>query len=226
MPESSAGDLLQPKLAHHVRWVDIEGRIFILDLRRGEYVGLDKEHADAWRALAVQPNCDRDSGGTSRDKVLVAARARGWLAVSPEKHLPRSSRRKLSHLVHLFPVLSALVCLIRSYASMRVFGFEKTYTWARAATSYSTRAMLDYSRLESAKAVFLRAERFIVSRRGMEDCLPRSLALFVFLRALGFEVRHCIGIRCFPFAAHAWVESIVRHQPVTPGAFVPIAIIE
>ncbi len=228
MHESLAGDLLQAKLTPHIRWVDIEGRIFIIDLRRGEYFGLDKAHADAWRALAIQTNSDQDISGANRDHLLAAARARGWLAVSPEdhKHLPRSRRRKVSHLVHLFPPLGALMSLVRAYASMRVFGFEKTYTWARSAAHYPTRATSDHSQLESAKAVFLNAERFIISRWGMEDCLPRSLALFVFLRAMGFRVRHCIGIRCFPFAAHGWVESIVGHRPVAPGAFVPISIIE
>jgi hypothetical protein len=115
--------------------------------------------------------------------------------------------------------------LVRAYASIRLFGFEKTYSWAKSGAYYATRAASHYE-LESAKAIFLNAERFIISRWGMEDCLPRSLALFVFLRAMGFRVRHCIGIQCFPFAAHAWVESIVGHRPVAPGAFVPISVIE
>ena len=221
-------DLLQAKLAPHIRWVDIEGRIFIIDLRRGEYFGLDKAHAAAWRALAIQTDRDHDIGSANRDHLLAAARARGWVAVSSadHKHLPCSRRRKASHLAHLFPIPRALMYLVRSHISLRVLGFEKTYTWANSASCYATRATPDYSQLDSAKAAFSNAERFIISRRGVEDCLPRSLALFVFLRAMGFRVRHCIGIQCFPFAAHAWVESIVTHQPVAPGAFVPISIIE
>lgn len=225
MDESLAEGLLPAKLAPHIRWVDIEGRIFIIDLRRGEYFGLDKAHANAWRALTILTDHDRDIGSANRNHLLAAARARGWLAPEDNKHFHCSRRRKVSLLARLLPFVCALVFLVRAYVSMRVFGFEKTYNWANSGAYYGTRATSD-SQLESAKAIFLNAERFIISRRGMEDCLPRSLALFVFLRAMGFKVRHCIGIQCFPFAAHAWVESIVGHRPLAPGAFVPISTIE
>jgi hypothetical protein len=226
MDESLADDLFPAKLAPYIRWVDIEGRIFIIDLRRGEYFGLDKAHADAWRALALQSTGDHDAGSANRNHLLTAARTRGWLAPEDHKPLVCARPRKVSLLVRLLPRVCALMYLVRAYASMRVFGFEKTYSWAKSGTFYATTTISDLSRLESAKAVFSNAERFIFSRRGMNDCLPRSLALFVFLRAMGFSVRHCIGIRCFPFAAHAWVESIVGHRPAAPGAFVPISIVE
>ena len=42
--------------------------------------------------------------------------------------------------------------------------------------------------------------------QGRDDCLPRSLALATSLRRLGLAATVCIGVRKFPFSAHAWVE--------------------
>lgn len=53
---------------------------------------------------------------------------------------------------------------------------------------------------------FVRAENFFDFGRVNDDCLLRSLALQRFLRGAGFGTRHVIGVRVYPFAAHAWVE--------------------
>ena len=60
--------------------------------------------------------------------------------------------------------------------------------------------------LARAAAAFLAAENVYVSRRGPDDCLGRSLALFAYLRAAGHPAEHVIGVRRIPFKAHAWVE--------------------
>ena len=53
---------------------------------------------------------------------------------------------------------------------------------------------------------FGRAENFFVVRRAPDDCLVRSLSLYRFLREAGSRAEHVIGVRRFPFQAHAWVE--------------------
>lgn len=40
------------------------------------------------------------------------------------------------------------------------------------------------------------------------DCLPRSLAIYVLLRRQGVPAMLRIGVKRFPFAAHAWVECL------------------
>jgi hypothetical protein len=60
--------------------------------------------------------------------------------------------------------------------------------------------------LSTAIRVFQRAENFFSTRYAGIDCLPRSLALHRFLLSVGLNANHCIGVRCFPFGAHAWVE--------------------
>lgn len=44
-------------------------------------------------------------------------------------------------------------------------------------------------------------------RRGL-DCLPRSTAIYVLLRARGVPATLHIGVKRFPFGAHAWVECL------------------
>ena len=54
---------------------------------------------------------------------------------------------------------------------------------------------------------FGRAENFFALRKAPRDCLPRSIALFSFLRELGLPAEHRIGVDRYPFRAHAWVET-------------------
>jgi hypothetical protein len=53
---------------------------------------------------------------------------------------------------------------------------------------------------------FVRAESFFVPRSAPDDCLLRSLSLYRFLREAGLGATHVIGVRRFPFQAHAWAE--------------------
>ena len=40
------------------------------------------------------------------------------------------------------------------------------------------------------------------------DCLPRAMALYVLLRWRGVPATLCIGVKRYPFGAHAWVECV------------------
>ena len=65
----------------------------------------------------------------------------------------------------------------------------------------------DVGDVDLARAAFVRAENFYWRRRAPNDCLPRSLALYAYMRRLGMPVVHRIGARRFPaFRCHAWVE--------------------
>jgi len=68
------------------------------------------------------------------------------------------------------------------------------------------------------------ASRYYYRRR--LDCLPRSLAIYVLLRRQGVPATLRIGVKRFPFAAHAWVECLGevlddsiddwQHEPYVP----------
>lgn len=217
-------------LAPHVRWTSLHGAVFLLDLRRGEYLALEREHAAAWSALLGRSVAGPPPADTEVAAVRAAALARGWI-VSKDRVAEPSSlspRRPFSSLIRHCPSLWALACLLQAHLSLRWRGFAKTYEWARAQAARAAPGRSGLSALASAKARFRSVEHLVISKRGLEDCLPRSLALFVFLRGLGFPVRHRIGIRCFPFAAHAWVEAVLDagDDPPLPEAWAPLSTIE
>ena len=58
------------------------------------------------------------------------------------------------------------------------------------------------------------------------DCLPRAMAIYVLLRGRGTPATLCIGVKRYPFGAHAWVECMGevldnssadwQHEPYVP----------
>ena len=40
------------------------------------------------------------------------------------------------------------------------------------------------------------------------DCLPRAMTIYLLLRRRGVPATLCIGVKRYPFAAHAWVECL------------------
>ena len=92
---------------------------------------------------------------------------------------------------------------------MKFSGFHAAYSRATSYAPVITESPVPAAKpvcLDTAMAAFHRAERLVFSGRGLDDCLPRSLALFVYLRRCNLTARHFIGIKRYPFAAHAWVE--------------------
>ncbi len=70
--------------------------------------------------------------------------------------------------------------------------------------------------MRRALRAFQIAENFITVSDVNIDCLPRSLALHRFLASCDVPAQHCIGVRRYPFGAHAWVE--VNGVPVCDTA--------
>ena len=68
------------------------------------------------------------------------------------------------------------------------------------------------------------ATRYYYRRR--PDCLPRAVAIFVLLGRQGVPARLRIGVKRYPFGAHAWVECLGevlddsiddwQHEPYLP----------
>lgn len=97
--------------------------------------------------------------------------------------------------------LRALTSLVATQRALARDGFARTYDRYALLP-----AAADAVPLREALSAFGRAENFFVARRAPDDCLARSLALYRFLRSAGVCAVHVIGVRRFPFAAHAWVE--------------------
>ncbi len=106
-------------------------------------------------------------------------------------------------------------------------GFFRIYTTAlQMAKPNEDRAGHNGDLLSRAVRAFARAENYFYLKKAPRDCLPRSLALFRFLRSVGLPAEHCIGVQQFPFLAHAWTQCcghVVHDDPSNPERFTVIA---
>jgi Transglutaminase-like superfamily len=115
--------------------------------------------------------------------------------------------------------------MLRATATrLRRDGFTATYELAAALGTIEPLPFTE-PRFTQAITAFMRAEIFFVHRDAPTDCLPRSLALFGFLRRMRLQAEHVIGVQRSPFQAHAWVELLgkVVLDSDRRTAFTPIA---
>lgn len=196
----------QWRVADHVRAVAVENLVVILDLRDGEYLLLDRSDAALWTKL-IDGSASADERACSgridaEQDFLEACRQSGLIVpaatvVVDSEALPSAPARPAN-------AFQAWRCLLSAHRRIRRMEFAGLYAQCR--TIAATRHHGWISDLQHAVRCFRRAENFAPSRKGQKDCLPRSLALFGYLRSAGFRVEHVIGVRAYPFAAHAWVE--------------------
>ena len=209
----------EPRVASHIRHARVEDLVVILDLRAADYSVLDAVASDMWDLLAetgdTEATLDRltqmydaspDRLRADLDRFVADCERRGFLdrgaqpasgaAASPEPPENGAPARPRA---------------TRAWTSL--LATRRDLARGGLAAAYESCAQLpppqrdpDPEALESALRSFLRAENAFVARRAPDDCLLRSLALYRFLRAAGLPCEHRIGVRRFPFTAHAWVE--------------------
>jgi len=192
----------------------IDGLVVILNLKSGSYYILDEVASVIWQAY-IENACDEDVLSRLAD-VFDAEPARmkadfdsfkrnciekGFLVTTGSN--PDIAQARFVRVT--FPVWHAWCCIVRAAMSLRWRGFEVTYSDTAGLVVSCETKDVDHI-LSAALRAFLLAENFAPLRRAPKDCLPRSLALFRFLRNMGIPVEHCIGVDRYPFHAHAWVE--------------------
>lgn len=128
--------------------------------------------------------------------------------------------------VFLLTVQAFLVFLVLD-AGFRLFGFARVYRlverWSRRTAARA--APPNPSSVVGRTRLALRTATRYYWRRGL-DCLPRSLTLYLLLRRRGVPATLRIGVKRYPFGAHAWVECLGevlddtptprRHEPYAP----------
>jgi len=203
-----------------IRHATIDSLTVIMDLKTDSYHTFDHQasfifekiiDADGDLALAFARYQQEFRGETrildSRfERFVLQCIDLGFLTAKPfegsDRNAPASPRPARLQ----FLSLQAWLSLFLTGSSIKLRGFGRTYEKYNA---LSCALGLDNSDrlLQTALAAFLRAENFISFANAPDDCLPRSLALFRFLRSIGFPVIHRIGGRRFPtLTMHAWVE--------------------
>jgi hypothetical protein len=192
--------------------------VVVLDEARGDYVGLGPAQSALWRRLVEGDLGDEPQRDEETRRLIDVMTARGWVGGA------RSSPVRLNKPARAPSWRRAVVCLSLAPLLLRMRGFRSAYGWARGAVrSDGSTETQDSSR---ALRAFAQAEHGFVPRPDLADCLPRSLALFVFLAGAGLPAHHRIGVRRYPFSAHAWVE--MEGDPVlcataACASFTPIA---
>jgi hypothetical protein len=200
----------------NVRHVQVDGLRVILDLRTETYKVLDDVGSALWAVLIGETEAvssyqdlsqryDVDKGRfwadledfakrCVEDGLLKRADSLSYYAEAlPASPLPARATRPNT--------LGALLCLIATKRALARHGFRTTYErYARMSIGAGI------PRLDVALSAFTKSENFFVARRAPNDCLLRSLALYRFLRSTHVAAEHVIGVRRFPFGAHAWVE--------------------
>jgi hypothetical protein len=211
-PLNRAGEFY-PRPSSFVRFAQVEDVVAILDLRGNAYHLLDEVASQMWLLLSGDPkpvaehrrrlhalfDADPARIDLDFDRFVDGAIKDGLLA--SEGDMPTSGAAPLRR--GPFPALMAWWCLAKTVMSLRWQGFEVTYN---SVSMVAIGPSKPFWGIDRCLASFARAENAIVLPRAPQDCLPRSLALFRFLLAMGYPVGHRIGVSVKPFSAHAWVE--------------------
>lgn len=202
-----------------VRWVMLNKRAVILCLDTNKYFGLNSAATLIWKGLsdglceaeicqsiAHQQMVGLPSAMADYEELLNDLRHSGLIGT------PNSKSRHHVFL-HLFFLATRLAPLtLRAWAcqvfvSLRLktnHGLMSIYDLAKSATISSPNSRKQ--KLSRCLSCFIAAENISIRPATLQDCLPRSLGLFLFLKCCGFHVRHIIGISDTPLRAHAWVE--------------------
>jgi hypothetical protein len=214
----SAHDKLYP--SPRIRHSEIDGLIVILDLEQEQYHILDEQASTIWKGIVDAGGNISDAMNGMRNRLpgpqdTVELHLNSFVSqcidrefLSPirlaatEQRCPIGPRRSRSSALRW----RACCSLALTGILLKVRGFRRTYE--SFGTQLDPSPSVDSEPLLSKAAqAFLWAENLVQFGSAPDDCLPRSLALFRFLRAVGLPVVHRIGGRRFPtFTMHAWVE--------------------
>ncbi len=234
--------------SRNIRYALVDNLIIIMDFRTENYFALDASATKIWLLLVQHSgNIDRVCSDLQdqveeekRDSVFSGLRIfindckdRGFLEDSQSSHfsfIPKAPGLLLrTHFNGLgSPTLAALVSLYQTVRMLRQHGFSITYGFYSksfdARVSHPSKVTI-----QQMLTAFLRAENFVSLADAPNDCLPRSLALFRFLRTMGISCKHYIGVRRYPsMTMHAWVEH--ENQVLVDRAeskdFIPLATID
>lgn len=122
-----------------------------------------------------------------------------------------------------FQVVHAAVLLVLARLALIILGFQRTAAIVnRFSRANDPRTNMNPMQVRASKYAVSLAAAFVPARI---LCLERSLVLYHKLKRSGVPVALRLGVRAYPFAAHAWVElegSPVNETPDFLKDFTPI----
>lgn len=196
----------------NVHSANVGGSTVLLDLKQNCYFSLDDIGSKVWRSLSASPT-DRAtllSHFDSRmhqqvDRFLDDALELGVLGLEkPSDSVTNRVYRGPSSAMFGRWVLALRIIRWVSRV-LEKYDFDEALARITCMLFSHNPPTTDLDRAVSA---FLFAENFFTHNNEPDDCLPRSLALWLFLNSVGVECEHRIGIKRYPrLMAHAWVET-------------------
>ena len=105
--------------------------------------------------------------------------------------------------------IRALLAFVLLDVGFRLFGFPRVFRfldgWGQRVAESGCPRVQGRTVRRTVEAV-RRATRYYCRRR--LDCLPRAVTIFVLLRRQGVPATLRVGVKRYPFGAHAWVECL------------------
>lgn len=222
----------------HIRWAILNRRAVILCLRTGKYLGLNEVGTQIWKGLSEGIhrselclqigqlyNVDVTSIYRDYDVLISQLLSRGLIepigTYTTVQFIPSTFVRFSIPLT-----FRAWICQMSVNLRLRFCDFSNTYDFARSSVSHMPDTSI--AQLEHCLSRFIYAEKFSTQAISQQDCLPRSLSLFIFLLECGFAVRHIIGIADDPLRAHGWVElenTILLDSKDIVQEYLPISVL-
>lgn len=229
--------------APHIRYCWVEDRVIILDLHSESYFALDPTASVMWQQLTrlqdsaeglrSQANfCSLESTESvdleaDFESFIQRCLTQGFLTETQAPSPPETEVSTRGLQGRRFLTIRAWWSLWSVNRSLAKCGFAHTYNAAlRLPKLQENQTRKQTESLATALKAFARAENFLYLKKAPRDCLPRSLALFLFLHSIGWPVEHCIGLQQFPFLAHAWTEydgEVLHDDPMNQERFTVIA---
>lgn len=212
----------------HVLQGFVANDLILLDLAHGEYIIFDEVATAMWQCLTSE-RLSLDDSLTSLQRIFNAEPAqlerdlstfvnrclvRGWLrekdtanSLAPGEVSPLQS--VATNFTRGWGWPGAWLCLACTERELNKKGLSGIFaSWPELGKPVDQTFLSPQEQLhlQAALKAFRFAENFYISPRAPDDCLPRSLALFRFLRRMGIPAEHCLGFERFASGAHAWVE--------------------
>jgi len=204
--------------------------LILLDLVHGDYIIFDEVATAMWQCLISERLSlvqslttllsifNAEPAQLERDLSTFVSRclARGWLretdtadSLTPGDVSPLQGMHTNLHQAGDWGWPGAWFCLVCTEHELNHKGLAGIFaSWPELGEPVNQTVLSpqEQLRLQAGLKAFRFAENFYISPRTPDDCLPRSLALFRFLRRMGLPAEHCLGFERFASGAHAWVE--------------------
>jgi hypothetical protein len=225
-------------VSRNALYEEIQGLLVILDLQTEAYYILDQVGTAMWKTLLAMDDEAEALRALQNEYSVEPTRLKSDLEAFRRRCIEQGflqeeeTEWKIDSPLYVdagqqnLLILRAWCCLFRTARCLSAKGMSRTYQQYRRLPIPRVKFGDPDDLLKDAVAAFALAENFFLIKSAPKDCLSRSLALFHFLRSAGLPVEHCIGVRRFPFQAHAWVEyhgRVVQDNPSRQSMFRTLA---